>query len=89
MIEYKKEGERLRGIEKEKTHYVNLDRGINYDVIEEFPKVSDLHLLGKPEQWREWWNEAGKEIRRLAPHAKKLGEKGCGRTNYERRKVCV
>ena len=31
MIEYEKEGERLRGIEKEETHYVNLDRGINYD----------------------------------------------------------
>ena len=24
MIEYEKEGERLRGIEKEETHYVNL-----------------------------------------------------------------
>ena len=40
MIEYEKEGERLRGIEKEETHYVNLDRGINYDAIEDFPKVS-------------------------------------------------
>ena len=50
MIEYKKEGERLRGIEKEETHYVNLDRGINYDATEDFPKVSVLHLLGKPEE---------------------------------------
>ena len=90
MIEYEKEGERLKGIEKEETHYVNLDRGINYDIIEECPKVSDLHLLGKPAQWRECWNEAGKAIRRLAPHAKKeWTEKGCGRTNYERRTVCV
>ena len=40
IIEYEKEGERLRGIEKEETHYVNLDRGITYDAIEDFPKVS-------------------------------------------------
>ena len=40
MIEYEKEGERLRGIEKEETHYVNLDSGIDYDAIKEFPKVS-------------------------------------------------
>ena len=40
IIEYETEGERLRGIEKEETHYVNLDRGINYDAIEDFPKVS-------------------------------------------------
>ena len=53
MIEYEKEGERLRGIEKEETHYVNLDRGIDYDAIKEFPKVSDV--FGKPEQWRKWW----------------------------------
>ena len=53
MIEYEKEGERLRGIEKEETHYVNLDWGINYDVIKELPKVAVLHLLGKPEQWLE------------------------------------
>ena len=53
MIEYEKEGERLRGIEKEETHYVNLDRGINYYAIEDFPKVSVLHFLEKPEQWRE------------------------------------
>ena len=45
MIEYEKEGERLGGIEKEKTHYVNIDRGINYDAIEDFPKVSVLHVL--------------------------------------------
>ena len=70
MIEYEKEGERLRGIEKEETHYVNLDRGINYDAIEDFPKVSVLHLLGKPEQWREARLAAGKEIKRLAPLAK-------------------
>ena len=45
MIEYeKKEGERLRGIEKEVIHYVNLDRGIDYDAVKEFPKVSDLFL---------------------------------------------
>ena len=44
MIEYEKEGETLRGIEKEETHYVNLDRGIHYDAIKEFPKVSVLHL---------------------------------------------
>ena len=62
MIEYEKEGERLRGIEKEETHYVNLDRGINYDAIEELPKVSVLHLLGKPEERREARLAAGKEI---------------------------
>ena len=27
MIEYEKEGDRLRGTEEEGTHYVNLDRG--------------------------------------------------------------
>ena len=70
MIEYEKEGESLRGIEKEETHYVNLDRGINYDAIEDFPKVSFLHLLGKPEQWREARLAAGREIKRKAPRAK-------------------
>ena len=30
MIEYEKEGERLRGIEEEGTHYVNLDWGISF-----------------------------------------------------------
>ena len=40
MIVYEKEGKRLTGTEKEETHYVNLDRGINYDAIEDFPKVS-------------------------------------------------
>ena len=40
MIEYEKEGEILSGIEKEEMHYVNLDRGINYDALEDFPKVS-------------------------------------------------
>ena len=71
MIEYEKEGERLRGIEEEGTHYVNLDRGINYDTIEDFPKVSGLHLLGKPEQWREARLAAGREIKLLAPRAKR------------------
>ena len=71
LIEYEKKRERLRGIEKEETHYVNLDRGINYDAIEDFPKVSVLHLLGKPEQWREARLAAGKEIKRLAPRTKK------------------
>ena len=75
MIEYEKEGERLRGTEKEETHYVNLDRGINYDAIEDFPKVSVLHLLGKPEQWREARQAAGKEIKRLAPRAKQIERK--------------
>ena len=37
MIEYKKE--RLRGIEEKGTSYVNLDRDINYDAREDFPKV--------------------------------------------------
>ena len=37
-IEYEKEGERLRGIEKEETHYVNLVRGKNYDAVEIFQK---------------------------------------------------
>ena len=75
LIEYEKEGERLRGTEKEETHYVNLDRGINYDAIEDFPKVSVLHLLGKPEQWPEAQVAAGKEIKRLAPRAKKTERK--------------
>ena len=44
MIEYEKERERLRGIAEEGTHYVNLDRSINYDAIEDFPKVSVLHF---------------------------------------------
>ena len=47
MIEYKKEGERLRGIEEKETSYVNLDWGINYDAIEDFPKVSFLYLLAR------------------------------------------
>ena len=63
MIEYEKEGESLRGIEKEETHYVNLDRGIDYDAIKEFPKVSDLFV--KPEQWRKWWQKADKEIKKV------------------------
>ena len=75
MIEYEKEGERLRGIEKEETHHVNLDRGINYDAIEDFPEISVLHLLGKPEQWQEAGLAAGKEIKRLAPRAKKNEQK--------------
>ena len=70
MIEYEKERERLRGIEEEGTHYVNLDRGINYDAIEDFPKVSVLHLFGKSEQWWEARLAAGKEIKRLASRAK-------------------
>ena len=86
MIEYEKEGERLRGIEKEETHYVNLDRGINYDATEDFPKVSVLHLLGKPEQWREARLAEGKEIKRFAPRAKKTEQKsnaGESMTNEE------
>ena len=75
IIEYEKEGERLRGIEKEETHYVNLDRGINYDVIKEFPKVSVLHLLGKSEQWLEARFAAGKEIQKLATRAAKIKQK--------------
>ena len=75
MIEYEKEGERLRGIEEEGMRYVNLDRGINYDAIEDFPKVSFLHLLGKPEQWREARLAAGKEIKRLVPRAKIIEQK--------------
>ena len=75
MIEYEKEGERLRGIEKEETHYVNLDRGINYDAIKDFPKVSVLPFLGKPEEWREARLVAGKEIKRLAPRARRIEEK--------------
>ena len=81
MIEYEKEGERLRGIEKDETHYVNLDRGtcINYDAIEDCPKVSVLHLLGKPEQWREARLAAGREIKRLAPRAKNIEQKSNAR----------
>ena len=75
MIEYEKEGERLRGTEEEETHYVNLDRGINYDAIEDFPKVSVLHLFGKPEQWREARLAAGREIKRLGPRAKNIEQK--------------
>ena len=73
MIEYEKEGERLRGIEKEETHYVNLDRGIDYDAIKAFPKVSDL--FGKPEQWRKWWQKAARKTKKLAPHAAKIKQK--------------
>ena len=47
-----------------------LDRGINVDAIEDFPNVSDLHLFGKPEEWREARFAAGNEIKRLAPRAK-------------------
>ena len=72
MIDYEKEGERLR-IEKEESHYVNLDRGIDYDAIKEFPKVSDR--FGKPEQWRKWWQKAGKEIKNLAPLAATIKQK--------------
>ena len=43
--------------------------------IEDFPKVSVLHLLGKPEEWRESRNAAGKEIKQLAPRAKKIEQK--------------
>ena len=55
MTEYEKDGEILRGTEKEETHYVNLDRGINYDVIKKFPNLSVLHLLRRPEELREAW----------------------------------
>ena len=75
MIEYKKEGERLRGTEKKETHYVNLDRGINYDAIGKFSKLSVLHLLGRPEEWREARLAAGKKIQRLAPLAKRIEQK--------------
>ena len=61
MIEYEKDGERLRGTEEEGAHYVNLDRGIDYDVLEKFPKVSVLHLLGTPEEWKEARLATGKE----------------------------
>ena len=71
MIEYEKEGERLRGIEEKEMSYVNLDRGI----IEDFPKVSFLYLSGKPEEWRVARLEAGKEIKRLAPRAKRIEQK--------------
>ena len=74
MIEYEKGGERLRGTEEEEKHYVNLNRGIDYDPILEFRKVSDLS--GKPEQWRKWWQKAGKEIKTLAPHAAQIKQKG-------------
>ena len=39
-IEYEKEGERVRGTEEKETSYVNLDKSINYDAIEDFPKLS-------------------------------------------------
>ena len=90
MIEYEKEGERLRGIGKEETHYVNLDRGINYDAIEDFPKVSVLHLLGKPEEWREARLAAGREIKQLAPRAKKLSRKEMLENQLRKKKrVCL
>ena len=80
MIEYEKEGETLRGIEKEEMHYVNLDRGTTYDAIKEFPNVSALHLLGSPEEWREARKGAGKEKQRLAPHVAKTKKKmGAGK----------
>ena len=47
MIEYEKEGERLRGIEEKETSYVNLDRGINYDAIEDFQKSIIFTSFGK------------------------------------------
>ena len=90
MIEYEKEGERLRGIEKEETHYVNLDRGINSDAIEDFPKVSVLHLLGKPEDWREARLAAGEEIKRLAPRVKKNEQKSnAGEPITKEEEVCL
>ena len=90
MIECEKEGERLRGIEKEETHYVNLGRGINYDAIEDFPKVSVLHLLGKPEQLREARLAAGKEIKRLALRAKKIEQKSnAGELITKEKRVCL
>ena len=61
MIKYEKEGEKLRGFEEKDTSYLNLDRGINYDAIEDFPKVSFLYLLGKPEEWMEARLEADKQ----------------------------
>ena len=90
MIEYKKkEGERLRGTEKEETHYVNLDRSINYDAIEDFPKASVLNLLGKPEEWREARLAAGKEIKRLAPRAKKNEQKSNANQLRKKKRVCL
>ena len=74
MTEYEK-GERLRGTEEKETSYVNLDRGINYDAIKDFPKVSFLYLLGKPELWQEARLAAGREIKWLAPRAKKIEQK--------------
>ena len=52
-----------------------LDRGINYDVIKAFPRVSVLHLLGKQEKWLEARLAAGKEIQKLAPRAAKIKQK--------------
>ena len=46
MIEYEKEGERLRGIMEKGKHYVNLDRGINYDAIG-FSKNISFTSFGK------------------------------------------
>ena len=90
MIEYEKEGERLRGIEKEETHYVNLDRGIHYDVIKEFPKVSVLHLLEKPEQWLEALPAVSKEIHKLAPRAAKISRKGMRENQLRKKKsMCL
>ena len=86
MIEYEKEGERLRGIENEETHYVNLDRGINYDEIEDFPEVSVLHLLGKPEQRRKARLAAGKEIKQLAPRTKKMSRKVMRENQLQKKK---
>ena len=65
----------MRGIEENETSYVNLDRVINYVAIEDFPKVSFLYLLGKPEEWREARLEACKEIKRLASRAKSIAQK--------------
>ena len=65
----------MRGIEEKETSHVNLDRGINYDAIVGFPKVSFLYHLGKPEELREARLEAGKEIKRLAPRAKRTEQK--------------
>ena len=86
MIEYEKEGERLRGIEKEGTPYVNLDRGLDYDAIKEFPKVSDI--FGKPEQWRKWLQKAGKEEKSWLHTRQDLSRKVM-REYQKRKKKCL
>ena len=90
MIEYKKEGERLRGNEKKETHYVNLDRGINYDAIGKFSKVSVLHLLGRPEEWREARLAAGKKYNGWLRSRKELSKKEMRENQLRKKKsMCL